>query len=83
MFHKAKPKMWGVTTIGEKGQVVIPSKLREELSLDKGDQFVVVTKDNFIGLIREKDMTGMLRDWLDNIEDMKHHEEMNVHEERR
>ena len=75
--------MWGVTTIGEKGQVVIPSKLREELSLDKGDQFVVVTKDNFIGLIHEKDMTGMLRDWLDNMEDTKHHEEMNVHEKRR
>jgi len=74
MFHK-KPKMWGVTTIGEKGQIVIPSKLREELGLDKGDQFVVVTKDKFIGLIREKDMTGMLREWLDTIEDMKNDEE--------
>ena len=54
---------------------MIPSKLREELNLDKGDQFVVVTKDKFIGLIREKDMTGMLREWLDSIEDMKQHEE--------
>lgn len=73
MFHE-KPKMWGLTTIGEKGQVVIPSKLREELNLDKGDQFVVITKGKFIGFIREQDMTGILREWLDNIEDMKHHE---------
>lgn len=75
MFHKHKPKMWGVTTIGEKGQIVIPSKLREELGVDKGDQFVVVTKDKFIGLIREKDMTGMLREWLESIEESKQHEE--------
>jgi len=76
MFHHDhKPKMWGVTTIGEKGQVVVPSKLREELGLDKGDQFVVVTKDKFIGLIRESDMSGMLREWLDSIEEMKEHEE--------
>lgn len=75
MFHKTKPKMWGVTTIGEKGQIVIPARLREELGVDKGDQFVVVTKDNFIGLIREKDMTGMLREWLVSIEDMKQNEE--------
>lgn len=74
MFHK-KPKMWGVTTIGEKGQVVIPSKLREEMGIDKGDQFVVVSKGHFVGLIREADMTGMLREWLDNIEGFKQNEE--------
>jgi len=74
MFHK-KPKMWGVTTIGEKGQIVIPSKLREELDIDKGEQFIVVSKDKFIGLIREQDMTGMLREWIDKIEDLKQNEE--------
>lgn len=74
MFHK-KPKLWGVTTIGEKGQIVIPSKLREELAIDKGDQFIVVTKEKFIGLIREQDMTGMLREWIEKIEDMKNNEE--------
>jgi AbrB family looped-hinge helix DNA binding protein len=74
MYHK-KPKMWGVTTIGEKGQIVIPSKLREDLGIEKSDQFIVVTKDKFIGLIREQDMTGMLREWLENIEEMKQHEE--------
>lgn len=67
--------MWGVTTIGEKGQIVIPSKLREELDIDKGDQFVVVSKDKFIGLIGEQDMTGMLREWIDKIEDLKQNEE--------
>lgn len=74
MFHK-KPKMWGVTTIGEKGQIVIPSKLREEMGVDKGDQFIVVSKDKFVGLIREQDMTGMLKEWIDKIEDLKQNEE--------
>ncbi len=74
MFHN-KPKMWGITSLGERGQIVLPSKLREELNLTKGDQFVVVTKDKFIGFIREEDMTGMLKNWLTKIEDMKQHEE--------
>ncbi len=70
MFHK-KPKMWGVSSLGERGQIVIPSKLRDELGLEKGDNFVFVTKDKFIGLIREDDMTSMLRGILDQIEDLK------------
>jgi AbrB family looped-hinge helix DNA binding protein len=70
MFHE-KPRMWGVTSMGERGQIVLPSKLREEMDVRKGDQFVVVTKDKFIGFIREQDMTDMLREWLDKIEDMK------------
>ena len=77
MFHN-KPKMWGVSSIGERGQIVIPAKLREELAIEKGDNFVFVTKDKFIGLLREDDMTAMLRDWLGQIEDMKNN---NDHDE--
>lgn len=71
MFHE-KPQIWGVTTVGERGQVVIPVKAREELHIEKGDQLVVISKgDKIIGLIKEAEMTGMLRSWLGKIEDMK------------
>ena len=71
MFH-SKPQIWGVTTIGERGQIVIPAKAREELHLDKGEQLVVISKgQKFIGLVKESEMTGMLRSWLEEIEGMK------------
>lgn len=71
MFH-TKPQIWGVTTVGERGQVVIPIKAREELGLEKGDQLVVISKGKkFIGLVKESEITGMLRSWLDEIEGMK------------
>jgi len=71
MFHK-KPQIWGVTTVGERGQVVIPVKAREELKLEKGDQLVVISKGNkFIGFVKETELTGMLKSWIDEIEGMK------------
>ena len=73
MLHN-KPKFWGVTSIGERGQIVIPVKLREELGIDKGDQFVIINKGKLIGLIREKEMTSMLKEWIGNIEEMKSNE---------
>lgn len=73
MFHK-KPKMWGVSSIGERGQLVVPSKLREELGIEKGDNFVFVSRGKFIGLVRENDMTKILKDLLGQIEDMKKNE---------
>ncbi len=69
-----KPKFWGVASIGERGQIVIPVKLREELGIDKSDQFVIINKGKMIGLIREKEMTSMLKEWIENIEEMKNNE---------
>ncbi|MEI6267003.1 MAG: AbrB/MazE/SpoVT family DNA-binding domain-containing protein [bacterium] len=70
MFHK-QPKMYGVSSLGERGQIVIPAKMREEIGLEKGDNFVFVSRDKFIGMIREEDMTGYLKEMLDQIEDFK------------
>lgn len=39
MHHK---KLYGTTTVGTKGQVVIPAEAREELSIKAGDKFYVV-----------------------------------------
>jgi len=63
--------MYGVSSLGERGQIVIPAKMREEIGLEKGDNFVFVSRDKFIGMIREEDMTGYLKEMLDQIEDFK------------
>lgn len=36
----------GVTTVGEKGQIVIPAELRKAMKLTKGEKLVVVKADN-------------------------------------
>jgi AbrB family looped-hinge helix DNA binding protein len=71
MLH-GKPQIWGVTTVGERGQVVIPVEARKELNLEKGEHLVVISKGKkFIGLVKESEMTGMLKGWLEQIEDYK------------
>jgi AbrB family looped-hinge helix DNA binding protein len=36
----------GITTVGEKGQIVIPAELRKAMKLAKGEKLVVVKADN-------------------------------------
>jgi AbrB family looped-hinge helix DNA binding protein len=72
MLHE-NPKIWGVTSIGERGQLVIPAKLREEFGIKKGEEFVVVTKKSgkVIMLMPEKEMTKMLKGAIEKIENLK------------
>jgi AbrB family looped-hinge helix DNA binding protein len=35
----------GVTTVGEKGQIVVPADVREALHLAKGERLMVITRD--------------------------------------
>jgi len=41
MTKKSGEQFYGTTTVGEKGQVVIPSEAREAMSLKKGDKLLV------------------------------------------
>lgn len=62
-IHK-HDKMYGVTTIGTKGQVVIPSEARKDLNLNPGDQLVVMGKfGKVLGLIKS-DQLGSLIDMI-------------------
>ncbi|MDO8590489.1 MAG: AbrB/MazE/SpoVT family DNA-binding domain-containing protein [bacterium] len=41
----------GITTLGEKGQVVIPAEIRKSLNLKSGEKLIVFSKDDgIIGL---------------------------------
>jgi AbrB family looped-hinge helix DNA binding protein len=43
MMHK---KFYGSTTVGERGQVVVPAEAREALGLEKGEKLLVFGVQN-------------------------------------
>lgn len=46
------PKVYGAVTMGERGQIVIPAKVRKSFRIKPGDKLIVFTKDGGpIGLI--------------------------------
>ncbi|PIP19523.1 MAG: AbrB family transcriptional regulator [Candidatus Omnitrophica bacterium CG08_land_8_20_14_0_20_41_16] len=57
-----KGKTYGTATVGERGQLVIPSELRKALSIKPGDQLMVFAKldKRIISLMPEKDFSQFL-----------------------
>lgn len=41
-----KDAFFGLTTMGEKGQAVVPAKVRKKMKLKKGEKFLVFSFDN-------------------------------------
>lgn len=79
MTHHQFPKISGTTTVGERGQVVIPSSIRKSMKIKTGDKFVVFCKHGeFIGLLRSDrfdsfldKMTGHISNRLKEIDKLK------------
>jgi AbrB family looped-hinge helix DNA binding protein len=40
------PKVYGAVTVGERGQVVIPAKIRKLYRVKPGDRLIVFAKEN-------------------------------------
>lgn len=58
------PPICGTTTIGERGQVVIPAEIRKQMNLETGDKLLVFNKfDQMICLIK----AGSLDEFFDKI----------------
>ncbi|MCX6780035.1 MAG: AbrB/MazE/SpoVT family DNA-binding domain-containing protein [Candidatus Magasanikbacteria bacterium] len=51
----------GTTSIGERGQVVIPKEARERLNIKTGDKFLVVGHYGKLILLSEKEMKDMVK----------------------
>ncbi|MDD5213090.1 MAG: AbrB/MazE/SpoVT family DNA-binding domain-containing protein [Candidatus Gracilibacteria bacterium] len=50
-------KLHGTTTVGPKGQVVIPKEVRDLLNINPGDSITIVTKDNkAVAMIKNEDL---------------------------
>ena len=57
----AKDKFYGTTTMGARGQVVIPAIARKELNLKPGDQLAVMGKfGKVLGLMKTEEMSAFV-----------------------
>lgn len=58
------PKMFGAVTVGERGQVVIPSGVRKLYRIKSGDKLLVFAKhgDGPIGLIPAEQFSQFLQE---------------------
>lgn len=60
-------KLYGTTTMGARGQVVIPACARKDLSLQPGDQLMVMGKfGKVLGLIKTDQMEGFVKIIMQN-----------------
>lgn len=53
-----------ITTLSSKYQISVPKKIREELNIKPGQQFIFITKGNCIELVPKidiKDVRGILK----------------------
>ncbi|HEX8390580.1 MAG TPA: AbrB/MazE/SpoVT family DNA-binding domain-containing protein [Candidatus Saccharimonadales bacterium] len=70
MFDK---KLYGTSTVGTKGQIVIPAEAREQLGIVAGDKLYVVGSPSHhtIHLIGEAQMQHLVNAVTDNAEMIK------------
>jgi len=52
--------IYGATTVGERGQVVIPAEVRRSFKIKPGDKLIVFAKHEMIGLIPAEEFNQML-----------------------
>jgi AbrB family looped-hinge helix DNA binding protein len=49
----------GVTTVGERGQIVIPKNIRDQLKINKGSQFLMIFNSEGLMLVTLESMKKM------------------------
>ena len=61
-------KLYGTTTMGVRGQVVIPAEARKDLGLSPGDQLMVMGKfGKALGLIKTDEMESFVKVIMENL----------------
>lgn len=61
--------MYGTTTLGSRGQVVIPAQARKDLELKSGDQLLVMGRfDKVLGLVKADQFGSFVNAMLEHIE---------------
>ena len=59
--NKKENHLVGVTTVGEKGQIVIPADIRTALKLGKGTKLMVIAHEGSLFLMRPAALEHMAR----------------------
>ncbi len=58
-MKKCEIAFYGSGTIGERGQIVIPSEAREKLNLKPGEKFVFFGHGPILHLVKSEEMDNM------------------------
>ncbi len=58
---------YGSVTVGERGQIVLPSKLRKKFGINAGDKILVLGREKYgkwgIILVKAEVLVKMLEEW--------------------
>lgn len=61
----------GTTSVGERGQVVIPKKVRDRHKIKAGDSFLVMSRDEAIILVPTDKVKKILTEITKHLENIK------------
>ena len=65
---QARDRLYGTTTLGARGQVVIPARARKDLQLKPGDQLIVMGKfGKALGLMKAGELQEFIKEVMDHI----------------
>ncbi len=80
-IHK-HDKMYGTTTLGARGQVVIPAQARKDLKLKPGDRLMVMGKfGKVLGLMKAEQFTEIIDMIMENVDNKQWKKEIKKHME--
>lgn len=81
-MHK-HDKMYGTTTMGARGQVVIPAQARKDLKLKPGDQLMVMGKfGKVLGLIKADQLSEVIDKIMESVDNKEWKKEIKKHMEK-
>ncbi len=81
-MHK-HDKMYGTTTMGARGQVVIPAQARKDLNLKPGDQLMVMGKfGKVLGLMKAEQLTEVIDTIMESVDSKEWKKEIKKHMEK-
>ncbi|HOX61192.1 MAG TPA: AbrB/MazE/SpoVT family DNA-binding domain-containing protein [Candidatus Magasanikbacteria bacterium] len=66
-FNHFCGECYGTTTVGERGQIVIPKKLREKLEIKNSDRFLVMERGGVIVLLPADMVETFVAGIVDNL----------------
>lgn len=69
-----KHNFYGSTTVGERGQIVLPAKLRDELKISAGDKLLVLSAGppgkEAVMIMRSEVLNGMMEMMTKHFQDI-------------
>jgi AbrB family looped-hinge helix DNA binding protein len=72
MVKMGPGKCYGTTSLGDRGQIVIPKEAREDLGLNKGDKLLVCGKHNkALILVKTDQLPNLIEELIKSLEQLK------------